>query len=56
MNIRSQGKAKTLFIYPGSDNPYISVKGLKSEVQQACAPPADAKPYFHRKSRKSLAT
>jgi|JI6StandDraft_1071083.scaffolds.fasta_scaffold09415_1 hypothetical protein len=31
MNIRSKGKAKTLFIYPGSDNPYISVKGIKGE-------------------------
>lgn len=35
MNVRSQGKAKTLFIYPGSENPYISVKGLKGDSIQS---------------------
>jgi hypothetical protein len=34
MFIRSQSKAKTLFIYPGSDNPYISIKGIKGEPLQ----------------------
>lgn len=34
MYIRSNSKAKTLFIYPGSDNPYISVRGIKGEPIQ----------------------
>jgi hypothetical protein len=35
MFLRSQSKAKTLFIYPGSENPYISVKAIKGELIQS---------------------
>lgn len=31
MQARNSNKMKTLFIYPGSENPYISVRGLRSE-------------------------
>lgn len=49
MKIRTKGKTKTLFIYPGSHNPYISVKGIKGEQG-----PDDRLPENPLRSRKSL--